>query len=351
MLDLVTLLKVAIESKASDVHLTANERPCYRIHGELKKVSSDTLSPEDTLAMVKQALTEKEFTHLEEFGEVDTTYQNNELGRFRVNAYRQRNYYSIVMRVISSKILPLESLGLPASLSELAMKHRGLVLVTGPTGSGKSTTLASMIDYANKNRKAHILTLEDPIEYLHANNNSIINQREIGKDSQTFSSAIRAAMRQDPDIILVGEMRDFETIGTAVTAAETGHLVLSTLHTVGAAKTIDRIIDVFPPHQQQQIRVQLSSIIEGVMSQQLLPREDGSGRVPALEIMIATPAIRNLIREGKTHQIASAMQTGGRLGMKTMDMSIAELYRQRVITKEVAIEFSVDRENMEKTLI
>jgi twitching motility protein PilT len=244
----------------------------------------------------------------------------------------------------------MEELKLPMILKDLAMKQRGLILVTGPTGSGKSTTLASVIDYINMQRSCHILTLEDPIEYLHRHNLSMVNQREMGHDSFDFANALRAALRQDPDVILVGEMRDLETIAIAVTAAETGHLVLSTLHTVGAAKTIDRVIDVFPPHQQQQIRVQLASELEGVISQQLLPTADGVGRVAAFEVMTATPAIRNLIRENKTHQIQSVIQTGTKFGMKTMDSSLIELYKNGIVTQEMALDYSVDREYMEKTI-
>jgi twitching motility protein PilT len=256
----------------------------------------------------------------------------------------------LAIRAISSNIRSIEQLGLPTLLKELALKQRGLILVTGPTGSGKSTTLASMIDYINKNRQSHILTLEDPIEYLHRHQQSIVNQREIGLDSRSFAAALRAALRQDPNVILVGGMRDLETISTAITAAETGHLVMATLHTMGAAKTIDRVVDVFPPHQQQQIRTQLAAVLEGIISQQLLPTKDGNGRVAAYEIMITNPAIKNLIREGKNHQIQNLIQTGNKFGMETMDGCLAELYKQQKISREAAYENCIDRELIDRYL-
>ncbi|MCD4712205.1 MAG: type IV pilus twitching motility protein PilT, partial [Clostridiales bacterium] len=287
-------------------------------------------------------------TVFEERGELDLSYSHPGLGRFRVNVFKQRGSYGMALRVVALSIPSMESLGLPLILKDLAKKQRGLILVTGPTGSGKSTTLAAMIDYMNQNRNAHILTIEDPIEYLHKHDKSIVNQREIGHDSQTFANALRAALRQDPDIILVGEMRDLETIATAITAAETGHLVLSTLHTIGAAKTVDRIIDVFPPHQQQQIRIQLASVIEAVISQQILPRANGSGRVAAFEVMTANTAVRNLVREGKTHQIQTVIQTGSIAGMQTMDASLLDLYKNRVIDKENLRKYSVDTDMVMK---
>ena len=248
----------------------------------------------------------------------------------------------MALRVVALSVPSMETLKLPSILKDLAMKQRGLILVTGPTGSGKSTTLASMIDYMNHERNDHIMTIEDPIEYLHKHDRSIINQREIGNDSHSFANALRAALRQDPDVILVGEMRDLETISTAITAAETGHLVLSTLHTIGAAKTIDRIIDVFPPHQQQQIRIQLASVLEAVVSQQILPKADGTGRVVAFEIMVANSAIRNLIREGKTHQMQTVIQTGANQGMMTMDASLIDLYKKRLIDQPTLKKYAVD---------
>jgi twitching motility protein PilT len=349
-MDIIELLTLTNEKIASDLHISVGVPPIMRIYGKLTRIGEKKLQPEDTLGMVKQLLTEKQWHRLEKKGELDFSISRTGLGRFRINAYRQRGSYGLAIRALAVRIPSMEELKLPMILKELAMKQRGLILVTGPTGSGKSTTLASVIDYINMQRSCHILTLEDPIEYLHRHNLSMVNQREMGHDSFDFANALRAALRQDPDVILVGEMRDLETIAIAVTAAETGHLVLSTLHTVGAAKTIDRVIDVFPPHQQQQIRVQLASELEGVISQQLLPTADGVGRVAAFEVMTATPAIRNLIRENKTHQIQSVIQTGTKFGMKTMDSSLIELYKNGIVTQEMALDYSVDREYMEKTI-
>ncbi len=349
-MNIIDLIAKAIEKNASDLHISVGIPPTMRVNGELEKIDDKLLSPIDTEELIKQILSDEKLMDLDEKGELDFSFSNPGLGRFRVNAYKQRGSYSVAIRVVSIEIPLMEDLGLPPVLKELADKKRGLILVTGPTGSGKSTTLASMIDYINRTRSCHILTLEDPIEYLHKHNKSIVNQREIGHDSKNYANALRASLRQDPDVILVGEMRDLETIGIAITAAETGHLVMSTLHTVGAAKTIDRIIDVFPPYQQQQIKVQLSSVLMGVVSQSLLPKADNSGRIAALEIMIATPAIRNLIREGKNHQIQSIVQTGSRYGMKSMDHSISDLYKSGVITREVALNYSAEKEMMERYL-
>jgi twitching motility protein PilT len=306
------------------------------------------LSPQDTITLVQELLTDEQIVELKEKGEIDLSFSYPGLGRFRVNIYKQRGSYGMAFRTVALNIPTIDDLGFPLVLKELAKKQRGLILVTGPTGSGKSTTLASMIDYINRERSAHILTLEDPIEYLHKHNKSIVNQREIGNDSHSFSKALRAALRQDPDVILVGEMRDLETISIAITAAETGHLVLSTLHTIGAAKTIDRIIDIFPSHHQQQIKVQLSSVIEGIISQQLLEKSDGQGRVAALEIMIATSAIRNLIREGKSHQLQTNIQTGSKFGMQTMDNAILDLCNRGLIDRKTALTYAVDRESLER---
>lgn len=350
-MDLIKILNQGIERKASDIHLTVGVPPIFRIFGELVSMGGSPLTSDDTLNLTKQALKEKQLKKLEELGELDFSYSSPGMARFRVNAYRQRNSYGLALRVIPMSIPTMESLGLPEIVKDLARLPRGLVLVTGPTGSGKSTTLATVIDQINKERNSHILTLEDPIEYIHRHNKSIVNQREIGSDSISFGNALRGALREDPDVILVGEMRDLETISIAITAAETGHLVLSTLHTLGAAKTIDRVIDVFPPHQQQQIRVQLASVLEAVVSQQLLMRADGDGRVAAFEVMIATPAIRNLIREDKIHQIDTMIQTGSMHNMLTMDNSLVGLYRKGLIKKETALNQAFNPSEIKKYLI
>ena len=284
-------------------------------------------------------------------GEFDTSYSLPGIGRFRVNVFKQRNSDAIAIRVIAPKAPTIDELKLPATLKEIVKEQRGLVLVTGPTGCGKSTTLAAMVNEINSTRQGHIVTLEDPIEYLHKHNKCIVNQREIGKDTKSYQSALRAVLREDPDVILVGEMRDFETISVAITAAETGHLVFSTLHTIGAAKTIERIIDVFPPHQQQQIKIQLASVLKAVVSQQLVETIDGNGRVPSMEIMVTTPGIQNLIREGKTQQIESAVQTGNKYGMRTMDMSLAELCKRGVISQDTAMTYAVDGETLKRLLM
>lgn len=339
---LLELLEKTIQLKSSDLHITVASPPIIRVNGELTKLGDTKLTPEETKEMIEQLMTPEQLKVFLEHGEIDFSFSNPGLGRFRINVYKQRGSYAMAARVVSLRIPTMEELNLPHVIQELSNKKRGLILVTGPTGSGKSTTLASMINYMNKNRMEHILTLEDPIEYLHKHDKSIVNQREIGSDSNSFANALRSALRQDPDVILVGEMRDLETISIAITAAETGHLVLSTLHTIGAAKTIDRIIDVFPPHQQQQIRVQLASVMEGVISQQLLPKADGTGRIAAFEIMVSNPAVRNLIREGKTHQMQTIMQTGAKNGMQTMDSALLKLYRNHDITKETLDRYAVD---------
>lgn len=344
------LLQKTIDSGASDLHLTVGVPPTVRLNGKLSSIGEVNLEPEDVEKFAREILKENYDKYLKE-GEIDTSYSMPGMGRFRVNVFKQRNSDAIALRVIALKILTLDDLKHPPVLKDIVQKHRGLVLVTGPTGSGKSTTLAAMINEINNTRQAHIITLEDPIEYLHKHNKCIVNQREIGKDSKSYQSALKAILREDPDVIFVGEMRDLETISVAITAAETGHLVLSTLHTIGAAKTIDRIIDVFPPHQQQQIKIQLSSVLQGVISQQLIETADKKGRVSALEIMVTTPAIQNLIREGKTHQIESAVQTGSKYGMKTMDMAIAELYKKGFISLENAMASSVDKEMLRRLIM
>lgn len=343
-MDFNSLLAETMNRKASDLHITVGLPPIIRVNGRLMPVDSAKLTPQDTHDFAYIVMNEEQRKVYESMGEIDLSYSLPGIGRFRVNVFRQRGSDAMALRAVGLKIPTLDELGHPPILAELARRERGLILVTGPTGSGKSTTLAAMIQQMNNERNAHIITLEDPIEYLHKHGKCMINQREIGHDTKNYANALRAALREDPDIILVGEMRDLETISVAITAAETGHLVLSTLHTIGAAKTIDRIVDVFPPYQQQQIKIQLSAVLEGIISQQLLERADKSGRVAALEILVATPAIRNLIREGKTHQIDSSVQTGAKYGMKSMDMSLIELYRKGTITKGTLLTYCMDKE-------
>ena len=349
-MDLIELLSIGAERNASDVHLTVGIPPTYRIDGALVSLVEKKLTSEDTLYLVRQALDQTRLNKLEEDGEIDFSYSIHTIGRFRVNAFKQRGSYAMVLRIIPLEIPLMDELGLPPILSDLSKLPRGLILVTGPTGSGKTTTLASIINKINSERKCHIITLEDPLEYLHKHKKSIVNQREVGSDTRNFANGLRGALREDPDVILVGEMRDLETISTAITAAETGHLVLSTLHTNGAAKTMDRIVDVFPPYQQQQIRVQLASVIEAVISQQLLIKSSGKGRVGAYEVMTATPAIRNLIREGKNHQIDTSIQTSGSVGMHTMDTSLINLYKRGEITKETAVSQAYNMDEVRKKI-
>lgn len=344
------ILREAKDAGASDVHLTVGIPPKMRVNGDLITMNYSRMLPADTLDILISVMTEAQREKFEERGEYDFSFSIPNCGRFRVNAYKQRGSVAIAFRLVGTKVPTPEELGVPESVIDLYQRKRGLVLVTGPTGSGKSTTLAAIIDKINNNRDAHVITLEDPIEYLHQHKMSMVNQREIGLDSENYAHALRAALREDPDVILVGEMRDFETISVAITAAETGHLVLSTLHTIGAASTVDRVIDVFPPHQQQQIRVQFANVLEAVISQQLIPTVDGKGRVAAFEVMHANHAVRNLIREGKSHQLSSVMQTNRRLGMITMDEAIIQLYQERKITRENAIQFAQDPDTMEMKL-
>ena len=343
-MNIFDLLKIAIELGASDIHITVDSTPVARIKGKFIKLTDKILTKYDTEEMAKEIAGEKNFKRIQEHGECDFSVAIESGERFRVNAYKQKGHYAIAIRTITSQIPSFETLGLPEVLKTFTEKHKGLVLVTGPTGSGKSTTLASLIDIINENQQRHIITLEDPIEYVHHHKQSLVNQREIGQDTESFNTALRAILRQDPDVILVGEMRDPETISIALTAAETGHLVFSTLHTVGAAKTIDRIVDMFPSEQQQQIRTQLSTVCEGVISQQLLQTIDGRKRVAALEVMVATPAIRNLIRENKTYQIPNMIQTGSKFGMQSMDQELVNLYRQGIITKQTVLSRCTDYE-------
>jgi twitching motility protein PilT len=325
-----------IERGASDLHLTAGSPPMVRVHGKLVALDHPPLSPQVTRETVYSILTSDQRQRLETDWQIDLAYSIPGRARFRVNAYFQRASIGAALRLIPHDMPSLSSLGLPRTLEDFTKKPRGFVLVTGPTGSGKSTTLAAMLDSINEQRHEHIMTVEDPIEFLHRHKRCIVNQRELGGDAKSFALALKAALRQDPDVILVGEMRDLETISTALTAAETGHLVFATLHTQDAAQTIDRVVDVFPPEQQHQVRVQLSVALQGIVTQQLLPSADGSGRVAATEVLVPTPAVRNLIREGKTHQIYSALQTGVSHGMQTMDASLTELVRHQKITRQLA---------------
>lgn len=344
------LLITAKENKASDVHITVGLPQKMRINGILVDMDYPRLLPPDTEAVISTMMSDKRLQQFEELGEIDFSYSIPQIGRYRVNVFHQRGSMAASIRLVSTKIPLPEELGIPKSVVDLYQKKRGLVLVTGPTGSGKSTTLASIIDRINSMREVHVITLEDPIEYLHNHKKAMVNQREVGLDTHSYSNALRAALREDPDVILVGEMRDLETISTAITAAETGHLVLSTLHTIGAASTIDRIVDVFPPHQQQQIRVQLSMVLESVISQQLIPTADKKSRVAAFEVMHSTPAIKNLIREAKSPQINSTIQTSKKLGMQTMDDAIFDLYMKGDIDKENAVSYAQDSQIMEKRI-
>nr|WP_296864843.1 type IV pilus twitching motility protein PilT [Thermosyntropha sp.] len=326
----------AVEIGASDVHLTVFRPPVYRVNGRLVSFDSDqVLTQDDTVRLAREIIPNEEVErNLKEKGQVDFSNAFPGIGRFRVNLYVQRGSMAAAIRIIPINVPNIDDLGLPPTVKEFAMKDTGLVLVTGVTGSGKSTTLAAMIDLMNRTRSLHILTLEDPIEYLHRHNKCIINQREVGMDTVSFPLALRAALRQDPDVIMVGEMRDLETISTAITAAETGHLVLASLHSGSASQTVARIIDVFPPEQQTQIRVQLANSLQGIVSQQLVPRIDGKGRVVAVEVLVATPAVRNLIRENKIHQIYSVLQTSAGTGMITMEKSLRSLYDRGLISLE-----------------
>jgi twitching motility protein PilT len=326
-----------VELGASDVHLTAGFPPAARVKGRVLPMEGfPTLTPQDTRDVVYSILNDDQRKRFENAKQLDLAYAIPGVARMRVNCYFQRGAVSAAFRWVPHTIPTLDSLHLPSILSDLTRKPRGFILVTGPTGSGKSTTLASMVDVINQEREDHILTIEDPIEFLHTHKNCIVNQREIGSDAPDFALGLKAALRQDPDVILVGEMRDLETISTALTAAETGHLVFATLHTQSTAQTVDRIIDVFPPQQQGQVRTQLSIALQGIVTQQLLPTADGSGRVVATEVLVPTPAIRNLIREAKTHQIYSAIQTSGAVGMQTMDADLARLVREGRITRQLA---------------
>jgi twitching motility protein PilT len=342
--NLRALLEEMIEKNASDLHLTAGERPKLRIDGDIVSASAEEiLSPKDTLSLAYSVLTENQKKRFELDDELDFSFGVQNLARFRGNVFKQRGCVAMVLRMIPFNVLTFDDLGLPAVMANLADRPRGLILVTGPTGSGKSTTLAAVIDRINKSRKSHIITVEDPIEFIHSHQNCIVNQREVGTDTKSFASALKYALREDPDVILVGEMRDLETIAAALTIAETGHLVLATLHTNSAAESINRIIDVFPSNQQSQVRAQLAFVLEGVITQTLLQKASGRGRVMCAEIMVATPAIRALIRDDKIHQIYSAMQAGKKFGMQTMTDGLYQLYVQRLVSKEECIRVAPDK--------
>jgi twitching motility protein PilT len=340
------ILLGAVEKEASDIHLTVGRPVTYRLVGDLVSVGAKALTPQDTEAFAKEVTTEVQRKKIDECGGIDFGFSFKDKARFRVSCFKQQGHFSLVLRLLPSRFFSFQDIGLPAQMIETLNLPRGLVLVTGPTGSGKTTTLATMLNYINENFPKHIITAEDPIEFVHGHKKSVVTQREVGEDVPNFSEAIVKSLRQDPDVILIGEMRDLQTMESAIRAAETGHLVFSTLHTTGAARTVDRIIDVFPSHQQAQVRVQLSATIVAVISQVLVPRLDGKGRVAAFEIMFATPAIRNLIREGKTYQILSELQTGSRYGMIMLDDYLKQLYAQGIIGYEAALEVAVDRNEL-----
>jgi len=333
-MDILELLLFAKKESASDIHISSGEPPVIRIHGEMRKLDATPLPREEVHKMLYEILNDQQRKTYEEFHELDFAIALTEAGRFRVNAFLQSRGESIVFRTIPTVIPSLEQLNMPKIIGDLTKKEKGLVLVTGPTGCGKSTTLAAMIDLINREEKCHILTVEDPIEFVHQSKKALVNQRELGAHTHSFANALRSALREDPDVILVGELRDLETISLALTAAETGHLVFGTLHTSSAPKTVDRIIDVFPAEQQAQVRTMFSESIQAVVTQALLKRKDGKGRTAALEVMIATPAVRNLIRENKIAQLPSALQTGRQHGMQTMDMALIDLYQRDVVTRE-----------------
>ena len=342
------LLKLMVELGASDLHITVGVPPVVRIDGRITRTDFDILRPEDTKRLVYEILTETQIERFEREKELDFSFELEGISRYRVNVFWQRGNVASVIRAIPTKIRTIDELMLPRAVYDLCNLRRGLVLVTGITGSGKSTTLAAMIDYINSTRAEHIITIEDPIEFVHQHKKSIVNQREVYEDTRSFAEALRRALREDPDVILVGEMRDLETTSMAITAAETGHLVFATLHTIDAPQTIDRIVDQYPPHQQQQVRIMLSGCLAGVLSQQLLPRATGKGRVAAVAVMINTPAIANLIREGKTAQIYSYIQSGGQYGMQTMDQALRDLVLKRLVRFEDALERAENKQEFKQ---
>jgi twitching motility protein PilT len=350
-MEISEILKEVVECGASDLHLSVGLPPVARIDGHLESLKHPSLDPNTARELIYSILSQDQRQKLETDWEVDLAYSLFGVARFRVNAFFQRGTLGAAFRMVPIEIRSIEELGLPKVLHTFCHKPRGFVLVTGPTGSGKTTTLAAIIDEINQTRAHHIVTIEDPIEFLHQHKRCVVNQRELGADTKSFPAALRAALRQDPDVILIGEMRDLDTMQIALTAAETGHLVFATLHTQDCPQSIDRIIDVFPPHQQEQIRVQIAASLEGVVSQQLLAKAGGSGRVAACEVLIPTPATRNLIREGKTHQLYTVMQTGGQHGMQTMNAALADHVRHGRITKELALRRTVAPDDLERLLL
>lgn len=350
MLNIQELLVLMSEKKASDLHLTVGASPMLRVDGEMVPTSYEKLTSETCQKVIYSLLTENQKQKFEATGELDLSFSFKDVGRIRMNVFRQRSSVSAALRAIPNKFLTFEELGLPPIVYEMMKLQKGLILVTGPTGSGKSTTLASMINYLNQERHGHIVTIEDPIEYVHYHNKCIVNQREVGGDTLSFSQALKYVLRQDPDIILIGEMRDMETIQAALTIAETGHLVFGTLHTTDAAQSINRIVDVFPAHQQTQVRSQLSFVLQAIFSQILIGKASGIGRVLVSEVLIAIPAIRNLIRDGKTEHIPSTIQTSGRFGMQTFNQSLLHLYEERSITFQQALDNSLDPEELKKMM-
>ena len=344
------LLETVVENNASDLHMCAGLPPVMRVDGELKAMRYTPITPEVSQRLIYDVLTDDQIQRFETDLELDCSYQLRKVARFRVNVFKDRGTVASALRLIPTKIPSIQQLGLPPVIEKLAHRPRGLLLVTGPTGSGKSTTLASMINQINQERADHIITIEDPIEYLHTHKKCIINQRELGQDTHSFNNALRASLREDPDALLVGEMRDLETMKLAITCAETGHLVMGTLHTNSAAESVDRMIDVFPPEEQEQVRVQLSNNLIGVLSQQLLPRAGAPGRVAAIEVMVANSAIRNLIRENKAHQMTSMIQTGASDGMQTMDQALRDLVQQSLVTYELAMQRAQNPAELDKLL-
>jgi twitching motility protein PilT len=350
-MDMAEILKETLNRQASDLHLAVGVPPMVRMDGHLESLDYPVVTPNEARELIYSILSQDQRQKLETDWEVDLSYSLYGQARFRVNAYFQRGTLGAAFRLVPVSIKTIDELGLPKVLHSFCHKPRGFVLVTGPTGSGKSTTLAAIIDEINSTRADHIVTIEDPIEFLHQHKMCVVNQREVGTDTKAFPVALRSALRQDPDIILIGEMRDLETIQIALTAAETGHLVFATLHTQDCPQTIDRMIDVFPPFQQEQIRVQIAATLEGIVTQQLLPKASGQGRAAACEVLVTTPASRNLIREGKTHQLYTVMQTGGQLGMQTMNSSLAELVRRGEITRELALKRSSSPDDLERLML